>query len=83
MRLPMKLLIILIFVLTICGCGKKDTIVITNENREAVLLQYGKENPEKKVTIETAFGAIHLRLYEETPLHRANFIKLIKDGYYD
>ncbi len=33
--------------------------------------------------IETDFGNISVRLYDETPLHRANFIKLIKDGYYD
>jgi len=65
------------------GCGKKETILITNENKSDVLTQYGKENPEKDVIIETDFGVIRLRLYEETPLHRANFIKLIKDGYYD
>lgn len=62
---------------------KKDTLKITNENRKEVLLQYGKENPEKKVIIETDFGVIKIRLYDETPLHRANFVKLIKDGYYE
>jgi peptidyl-prolyl cis-trans isomerase B (cyclophilin B) len=65
------------------ACNKKDTIQITNENKKEVLLQYGKENPETNVIIETDFGIIKVRLYEETPLHRANFIKLIKDGYYD
>jgi len=64
-------------------CGKKETILVTNENKEEVLLQYGKQNPEKSVIIETNLGTIRLRLYDETPLHRANFIKLIKDGYYD
>ncbi len=64
------------------GCGKKETIVITNENKREVLTQYGKENPEKSVLIETGYGNIRIRLYDETPLHRANFIKLIKDGYY-
>ncbi len=65
------------------GCGKKETIVITNENKREILAQYGKENPEKSVLIETDYGNILIRLYDETPLHRANFIKLIKDGYYD
>ncbi|HEV8513831.1 MAG TPA: peptidylprolyl isomerase [Cyclobacteriaceae bacterium] len=64
-------------------CGKKEAIPITNENKREILLQYGKENPEKDVIIETKDGNIRLRLYDETPLHRANFIKLIKDGYYD
>lgn len=70
-------------ILYLVGCGKKETIAITNENKREVLLQYGKDNPEKNVVIETPFGVIRLRLYDETPLHRANFIKLIKDGYYD
>jgi cyclophilin family peptidyl-prolyl cis-trans isomerase len=39
-----------------------------------------KETP--KVRIETEFGTIKLKLYDETPLHRDNFIKLIKDSFY-
>jgi cyclophilin family peptidyl-prolyl cis-trans isomerase len=76
-----------IFPVFICfvflSCRKKDTILVTNENKKEILLQYGKQNPEKDVIIETSLGPIRLRLYDETPLHRANFIKLIKDGYYD
>jgi len=64
------------------GCEKKETILVTNENKRQVLTEYGKQNPEKDVLIETDFGNISVRLYDETPLHRANFIKLIKDGYY-
>lgn len=32
--------------------------------------------------IKTEFGNIQIRLYDETPLHRDNFIKLVKDGFY-
>lgn len=39
----------------------------------------GKET----VVIETAYGKIKLKLFEETPLHKANFLKLVKEGYYD
>jgi cyclophilin family peptidyl-prolyl cis-trans isomerase len=35
-----------------------------------------------KVQIETEFGTIKIRLYNETPLHRDNFIKLVKDSFY-
>ena len=28
-------------------------------------------------------GDIVLRLYDETPIHRDNFVKLVKEGYYD
>jgi cyclophilin family peptidyl-prolyl cis-trans isomerase len=32
---------------------------------------------------ETTSGTIKIKLYDETPLHRDNFIKLIRDSYYD
>lgn len=36
-----------------------------------------------KVKIQTTLGDIVVRLYDETPLHRDNFVKLVKEGYYD
>lgn len=38
---------------------------------------------EKIVRIETSEGTVRIRLYDETPLHRDNFIKLAKEGYYN
>ena len=35
------------------------------------------------VKIETSYGDMVVKLYNETPLHRDNFIKLVKDGTYD
>jgi cyclophilin family peptidyl-prolyl cis-trans isomerase len=40
------------------------------------------KDKEKLVQIETEFGTIKIKLYNETPLHRDNFIKLTKDGIY-
>lgn len=37
---------------------------------------------ERMVQIETEFGTIKIKLFNETPLHRDNFIKLINDGFY-
>lgn len=46
-----------------------------------------KETPKKMknpvVTFETNFGTIKIKLYNETPLHRDNFVKLAEEGYYD
>lgn len=42
-----------------------------------------REGEENVVTVETSVGNIRLRLYNETPLHRDNFIKLVQDGYYE
>ena len=35
------------------------------------------------VTFETNFGAITVALYNETPLHRDNFVKLAEEHYFD
>lgn len=34
-------------------------------------------------TIETEFGIMKVRLFDSTPKHRDNFIKLVKEGYYN
>ncbi|MFY0608327.1 MAG: peptidylprolyl isomerase [Cyclobacteriaceae bacterium] len=36
-----------------------------------------------KVKLSTSYGDITLKLYNETPLHRDNFIKIVKDGVLD
>lgn len=56
---------------------------ITQENVIPFLTAYGKKNPETKVKINTRLGDFIIELYEDTPLHRANFIYLIKQGYFD
>jgi cyclophilin family peptidyl-prolyl cis-trans isomerase len=40
------------------------------------------QNNEKKVQIETEFGVVKVKLYNETPFHRDNFIKLVNEGFY-
>jgi peptidyl-prolyl cis-trans isomerase A (cyclophilin A) len=56
---------------------------ITDENKVAFLTWYGQRNPENEVVIETKFGHIELELYKNTPLHRANFIYLVKKEYFN
>lgn len=38
---------------------------------------------ETKVLISTSYGDITIKLYNETPQHRDNFIKLVNDQFYD
>lgn len=40
-------------------------------------------NENTVVKISTDYGDITLKLYDETPKHRDNFIKLIKEGWYE
>lgn len=42
-----------------------------------------KENNKTRVRIKTSMGDIVVRLYDETPKHRDNFVKLAKEGYFD
>ncbi len=35
------------------------------------------------ITLTTQFGAINMLLYEDTPKHRSNFLKLVKQKFYD
>lgn len=66
------------------SCGDKRKITEIDPQRvKPQLTRYGASNPEKEVLIETDFGNMRLRLYDETPLHRANFIKNIKEGVYE
>lgn len=36
-----------------------------------------------EVVFETTMGEIRLQLYDDTPLHRDNFVKNVREGYYD
>lgn len=51
----------------------------------AVLLSCGKNSAELNpvISIKTTVGEIKVKLYNETPLHRDNFLKLVKMGAYD
>lgn len=60
-----------------------DRFPIPQEQLIPFLMQYGKENPENRVRIVTSFGNIEVMLYRDTPLHRANFIMLVKKGYFN
>ena len=42
-----------------------------------------KRDRKKDVLLETSKGNIRIRLSNETPLHRDNFLKLVKMHYYD
>lgn len=67
------LLICLAFIaLTACSAGSKKQTNHHMENEKRTL-----------VKLETTMGNITVALYNETPKHRDNFIKLVKEGIYD
>lgn len=68
---------------------KKEKVVekrwdsLNYQNVNAFLTEFGKQNKENKVIIKTKFGDIKIRLYDDVPLHRANFIFLTKINYFN
>lgn len=49
----------------------------------ALLLAVSCRKNEIHVVLETTRGNIELKLYDQTPLHRDNFVQLVKEGAYD
>lgn len=56
---------------------------ITDDSVVDTLLSYGKIHPESIARITTSLGVIKIRLFKETPLHRANFLLIANTGYFD
>ena len=71
------ILSIVMFAITFMSCSAG--------NAESSASAPAKKKTEKmtKVKLETSLGNIIVELYNETPQHRDNFIKLVKSGYYD
>ena len=42
-----------------------------------------KRDLKKDVELTTNYGRMLIRLYDQTPLHRNNFLKLVKEHFYD
>ena len=59
----------------------KPNLLINNKNVKEKLFEFGLKNPEELIVINTKFGEIKIRLYKQTPLHRANFIMLAKKTF--
>jgi cyclophilin family peptidyl-prolyl cis-trans isomerase len=53
------------------------------EDLKAEQAEATSNNSGTLVTINTIYGVLTVKLYDETPLHRDNFIKLVKAGFYD
>ncbi len=55
----------------------------SSDSQAAIAGKTKTDNKMTKVELQTSLGNIVVELYNETPQHRDNFIKLVKQGYYD
>jgi len=62
---------------------KREFPKLTSKNAMDFFLEYEKHNKENKVRITTDFGEIDILLFDKTKFHRANFIFLTKQKYFD
>lgn len=58
-------------------------LIVCSIVAESFRFQVFNGSAEIKVMVITDFGIIKIKLYNETPLHRDNFVKLVKEHYYD
>lgn len=70
-----KITFILLFFSTLVSCNAQNVKTQTDMS----------EITDKKyyVLIETSLGNMTVELFNETPKHRDNFVKLVKEGFYD
>ena len=87
---------VLALVASACGTKKKAAAEAQAQaEQEAVAVEQAKQDSikvEKKLSdlaeepifdIVTNYGVIKIKLYKDTPLHKANFAKLALSGFYD
>ena len=72
-KMKYKLIALFLMAATINSCGTG-----TSQNAKAQSAE-----KETKVLIKTTAGDITIKLYNETPGHRDNFIKLVEEHFYD
>lgn len=73
-----KIFFITGIMLALIACGQ----VNTGNDQDSAQAQESEQD-RQKVLISTTKGDIVIELFDETPLHRDNFIKLVQDGFYD
>jgi len=61
----------------------EEEFVLTDENAIDFFFTYAKEVKEDKVKITTSLGSFTVKLFDNVPYHKANFIYLAKKGYFE
>lgn len=69
-----KPLLYIVLVLFLANCTTKKSVTQAPKKMEI---------NSNYILLETTKGNMVVRLYDETPLHRDNFKKLVREGYYD
>lgn len=69
--------------LSSCSCGRSKSEAELDDSTRLALEMEKRLREEPEFEVETSRGTMKIRLYSKTPLHRDNFVKLVKENYYD
>lgn len=69
--------------LTACGAKAEGAQNDSQTETQTAMNTPAKVNEDAKVLLHTSEGDIEILLYGDTPKHQENFLKLVKEGYYD
>lgn len=72
--------IVIVMAVTCLSCNANNT---NNNNKTMTQTSTNADNGRTKVTFKTTMGDFTVELYNETPKHRDNFLKLVKEGFYN
>ena len=76
-----RIIILAAAVLAMVSCGPRAGKNAQEENTENAMENTMIQEPE--FDIVTTHGTMRVKLYSKTPKHRDNFVKLVKENYYD
>ncbi len=79
-----RIIILAAFALTFIACGprgSKNSADAQTDSTATAMEQ--KKIEEPMFNVVTSMGTMKIKLYGKTPKHRDNFVKLVKEGYYD
>ncbi len=74
---------VLISFSVLSACSKTQAQPETTEENITTMATQTPDTASAKVEIKTTAGNFTVLLYGDTPKHRDNFLKLVREGYYD
>ena len=81
-----RITILAVIALVLASCGPragKNTVNGAQTDSTATETMEQKMNQEPEFDIITSKGTMRVKLYSKTPKHRDNFVKLVKEKFYD
>ena len=79
--MKMKKITVFIMLIGVIACHPAKQV--TTQKQQPAATQAPAKPKERMVLISTDYGDMKVKLYDATPKHRDNFVKLVQQGFYD